>query len=973
MGMCLSMIVLVLGGGRARGDLPEVAPAYHLELEMPVNQAVIHVREIVTWTNCTPTPETQIVFNFFPLHRLSFKEKLVQSKMLELVRLSPREGMLGDRAVVEWKSITQLDRARPLKTTLRTDCDSAFSVALPAPVAPGETVSIALVFVLHLPPRQGPWGTWKGIVSVVDAIPALAVHDLTGWHPVPFVPWHPAIHQEAGFYDVTAIVPEGLQVASGGAVQERRPLPGNRQAIHFRPRLARDFGFIAGGNLEEQFVLAGQTRIRCLAFPEHRARAARLLQFARECFLAFEDWFGPYGYDEISLVEAYPGGLEAAAAGMLILDERVFLMPDGALEWGKFLLARQLGRAWWRDRVGVNGFGEAWLDEGFASFAAHRVLDRTSGRQSLLVQWPTALAWLPPLERETLRTGNLQLIVARNELGPAVQELPEYEHAIKFASLVCERGAKIFGLIERRLGKEGFEAFLKGLQTKYGGRILTVADFQLELERETNHSWNDFFAAWVRGTAMTDWSVEGVSVSPGGQAHGGTGYQVKVELEQRGERSEPTNVEFRFDDQGSRLIRVDLDPGAEDGARGAGKPRHYSIDTWLPESPLQVVVDPDRELPDPDPGNNMWKSPVRIRATPLYTPLEESDLACSPDRWNLAFGPWISQSAFDDPWFTATDVGGVRLGAYRNERFAGGLYTGYRPQYRDLVLGADALWDHWPWPTSQAGLTIEKSLTAWQQGESGANRACFFLRQVFEESASFYQSPTHYLEWFTSVTDNPLPAPRWSPLRAERFDRLTASGLHYSLNLQAPYWDPEEGFRIDATYASGIPVLGQNEVTQQASAQVSWVMMPPEGLGWLSKNRLACRLYGATGLPVCGQLFALGGPQLFRGMDLAGRQGSSVWVGSVEWRSPLVSDVHWDICDHMVGIRDISLAAFQDAGNAYLDHQKLGSTLFAPGAGIRINLAWFSFIERSVLRLDAAKCLNSHAPVQFWVGFEQPF
>ena len=392
---------------------------------------------------------------------------------------------------------------------------------------------------------------------------------------------------------------------------------------------------------------------------------------------------------------------------------------------------------------------------------------------------------------------------------------------------------------------------------------------------------------------------------------------------------------------------------------------------------MQVIVDPDRELPDANPGNNMWKSPLRIRATPFYTPLEESELACSSDRWNIAhLGPWISQSAFDDPCFYRIRCRWISAWCARNERFAGGLYTGYRPQYRDLVLGTDALWDHWPWPDSQAGFTIEKSLTAWQEGESGANRASFFLRHVFEESASFYQSPTHYLEWFTSVTDNPLPLPKWTPLRAERFDRLTASGLHYSLNMEAPYWEPEEGFRIDATYASGIPVLGQNVVTQQASAQLAWVTMPPEGLGWLSKSRVACRVYGATGLPVCGELFALGGPQLFRGLDLAGSRQGSERLGPwklIEWRGPLVTNVHWDMFDHLVGVRDISFAAFQDAGNAYLDHQKLGATLFAPGVGLRLNLAWLSFVERSTLRFDVAKCLNSPAPAQFWIGFEQPF
>lgn len=971
----LALAAVVWSGGRARGDIAFGTPVYQLELEMPANEAVVHVREHVTWTNCSQVSESRLVFNCFPLHRLSFTEKLIQAKMLELVRLSPREGMIGDRTVLEWKSITLGGQTRQLESFVHPDCDTALSVFLPRPVGPGESVSITLEFSLHLPTRQGPWGVWKGIASLVDAVPALAVHDAKGWHPVPLVPWHPAIHQDAGYYGVRAVLPREFQVASLSAKGDQKLLPGNRQAILFRPRLARDFGFIAGPHYQEQVAFAGRTRLRCLALPEHRARAARLLEFARACFAAYEEWFGPYSYDEISIVEAYVGGLETSAAGMVLLDERIFSMPESAEDWARLLLARQLARAWWRDRVGVDGYGEAWLDEGFASFAAHRILDRHSGRQSLLVQWPTALAWLPPVERETLRSGNLQMIMARAELGPAVQALPEYEHAIKFTSLVCERGAKVFRLVERRLGEERFRELLARLQADYHGRILRVADFQRELERETQSSWEDFFAAWVHGKAMTDWGIKGVKITPAGKEHNGIGYQVQVNLSQRGEFSEPTQVEFRLDDAGKNSLRVDFDPNRSDvpATEGKAAPRRYTLDAWLPERPVQVIVDPDRELPDADPGNNMWKSPVRFRMTPLYTPLEESDLACSSDRWNLALGPWFNQSAFNDPWFTTSDIGGIRLGAFRNERFAGGAYTGYRPAYRDLVAGADGLWDHLPLPTFQAGFAIEKSLTAWREGDSGSNRASVFLRDVLEESASFYQTPTHYAEWFTSVTDNPLPAAKWTPLRAERFNRISATGVHYSLNLEAPYWDPEQGFRIDATYACGLPILGQNVMTQQASGQLAWVLPAPEGLGWLSQTRLACRLYGAVGLPARGELFAMGGPQLFRGLDMTRHQGSSVWVSSVEWRGPLATDLNWSMCDHLVSVHGISFAVFQDAGNAYLDHHPIGATLFAPGVGLRLNLNWFSFVERSILCLDAAKCVNSRAPGQLWLGFEQPF
>jgi hypothetical protein len=43
------------------------------------------------------------------------------------------------------------------------------------------------------------------------------------------------------------------------------------------------------------------------------------------------------------------------------------------------------------------------------------------------------------------------------------------------------------------------------------------------------------------------------------------------------------------------------------------------------------------------------------------------------------------------------------------------------------------------------------------------------------------------------------------------------------------------------------------------------------------------------------------------------------------------------------------------------------------GAGLRVDIAWFSMIERTTIRFDVAKTLNSSAPVQFWFGVQHPF
>src|SRR5262249_18623276 len=184
-----------------------------------------------------------------------------------------------------------------------------------------------------------------------------------------------------------------------------------------------------------------------------------------------------------------------------------------------------------------------------------------------------------------------------------------------------------------------------------------------------------------------------------------------------------------------------------------------------------------------------------------------------------------------------------------------------------------------------------------------------------------YLPPMHYVEAFGSYTENFLPFARQTVPGSERFDSISTGGIHYHLNYLTPYWDPEGGIAIDATYAGGVANLAKKTDLHQFSAQVSYVQFLPEWTGPLSETKLATRVYGAIATPLRGQFFPLGGSSLFRGFDIAERQGSAVWLASVEWRVPLARRLNYDACDHIVGLRNVYAAAFYDVGDVYLNRK----------------------------------------------------
>ena len=347
------------------------------------------------------------------------------------------------------------------------------------------------------------------------------------------------------------------------------------------------------------------------------------------------------------------------------------------------------------------------------------------------------------------------------------------------------------------------------------------------------------------------------------------------------------------------------------------------------------------------------------------------------DRWNFIVGPWVYGTSTRDPWFQRSSYAGVRAGAVRTQEFSGGFYAALRGDYRDFVIGTDGLIDHWPWPKTQVGYLAEQRVAGpiGTDGPDSVFRGVVYGRYIFQYTSAMYLNPMHYAEVFGTYQDNPLPFAREVMPGSVRPDNLAGGGLHYHKDYLTPYWDPEAGYCFDASYMAGATELtGQHDVTfHKLESQASIVKGVPDGLGWLSETRLAGRLAAAGAFPDQGQFFALGGSYLFRGFDLAERQGSLVWVASAEWRVPVVRGINWDVADHVAGLRSIWLVAFYDAGAVYANGHLVDNVAHAVGLGARFDVAWFSFIERTMIRFEVAKTINADSPVQFWLGMQHAF
>jgi hypothetical protein len=973
--------------------VPPWLPRYDLTIDLDLQEHVARVRELVTFTNRHARPAGCLVFNAHSHYKVPKDDIGFLAKMMEIMRLQPSEALeLGDSPLEVQKATLRAATPIDLPIDYQKDNNTALVVTLPHPVARGETVCVQLDFTLRLPQKQGRWGQWQGITFLSNWNPVLAVYDEEGWHPTPFIPWHQPFFNEAGIYTVRVTFPADQKFACSAPAAAVRPAGNGMQTVDFQPLPLRDFAFLCSARYCEYTGHAGPVLVRCMALPEHEYYAREMVRIACDAIPVYSKWFGPYPYPQFTVAESFFGWNGNECAGLVMIDARVFGMPHMAGAYVDYLLSHETCHQWWYNIVGTNGYCETWMDEAMATYFSHKLMDNKRGKNNPMLEFPHGLEWLPNIERENYRYYGLCGSIHRGENCASVQPMSGFGHVVTLFSMCYDKGSKIVGMIENRLGTPAFVDFMRVVYAKYQFRILRVADFRRELEAYTGQSWEEFFKHWLYGPGITDWAVESVKLRPvhggaelpevgacGPRVHG-PAYHATVVLQQKCDYMAETVLGFCLDGGEGFQVRVPIQPQV--GQLDLEDPpvhievlpeeKRVRVEITLPCKPTQIAVDPDQILVDSEPANNYWQPRCRWRFTPLYTQLEETDLTTAYDRWNFLFGPWVYGSAYADPWFMRSPMVGLRAGLYRTQEFAGGAYLAYRSNDRDVVAGVDGLWDHFPWCHTQVGFTAERSLVSCDPDRPNS-RGVLFGRYVFQYSDSLYLPPMHYVEAFTAVQDDPLPRPVYTVPGANPFDQQTSAGVHYHLNYLTPYWDPEGGILIDATYDNGIPIFGEHEPFYRLSAQVSTVRYLPEGLGYLSETRVAVRGYVGVALPDKAQVFALGGGEMFRGFDLRQRQGNFVWVGNLEWRAPLFRDVTWDCCDHLAGVRNVYAALFYDAGEAYLKGSAQGGVWHALGCGLRLDVAWFSFVERTTLRVDAAKTVNDNTPWQFWFGVQQPF
>lgn len=917
----------------------ETLPRYEIKARIDTAVKKVYAEQRVVWTNVSSREASEVFFHVYPNRVYSVQEKKFVNQFAAYFKVDffPEGFQSG---AIYFESI-EAD-GQKIDPVFEGEDRTILKVRLPRPVARGERVELFMRFRVDIPHAYGRFGWHESLTRLSRWYPILSVHDQRGWHNHPFYVLHRPFFSEASYYDVELTVGQDeVVVHSGDLASEQQNVGGTKTLSIGTPLPIREFSLAMSPQYLRHTEGLGGVMIHSYYLPGHEDYARLAAQDAKDLMVYYTNRFGAYPYKTFSISPVHLGYGGEQMSNMVFIDTRVYELPRALVRYFDFLIAHETGHQWFYNLVGMDEFSEMWMEEGVNSYFIAEYLEEKYGPNAEVIeypQWFSPWKWiLPELTFRRTRDIRYKTLVRYGYDHPIVGKLSSFQEPSSIFALTYGKGSRVVEMLRQRIGEEAFADVFVRLFSEYRMKNVSVVEFQRICEDESGQDLDEFFHAWLADARTLNYAVEGV-----------TGRNKdSVVLANRGQIHEPVDV------------KVISASGQEKIFRWEGHKRKEEVPV---DGPVKsVAIDPDNKWLDIDRVDNFWPRKVNAKAVPLYLPLYDVPLFLPEDGYNVVIGPEIISNGL-----------GVKTSFQRPYDYNIYAATGYE-------FGEDL-------HVSRGGFQLNNILnTQTVFGAEVANRTdlddgsedlvtqkIYLRRELWPAKYNLSDINDHVSLYIVRNrgTDGLLAQGEREDSRntsyLKRDEAIAGTLLHIGRSGPSP--DPSQGFNIDAMIENSGHFWGATQQFTRASLDTS-VYIPVT-----QRSKFAYRVKGMGGFPDDKNLFELGGMSGLRGYDRKSLRGTNAFLASVEYRFPLASGLRFKFLDNFLGLESVSGVVFFDAGQNWyssFDDSKLRKDA---GGGLRFTMNIGSFLEKVVLRLDAAQAINEpKEDTKVWFGINHAF
>lgn len=439
------------------------APFYQIDIAIGEAMNTVTGRQVVTLTNTEDIALDEVYFHLHP-------------RTLE-----------GDMEVTDVVAGTGAD-AEAVEAVAEGD---VLRVPLPAPLAPGESVTLSMNFETTVPTdigrNYGVLAYYEDILALAHFYPMLAVYDDEGWNIAEPDVQGDLTYGDAALFVTRVTAPDDVILVASGAAVEQSAGDGT-QTITYAVGPARDF-FLAAGDFEVVSRTVGETTIHSYAPADRVDGAAAALDVAAVALADYSERLGPYPYTELDIVTTPTSALGIEYPGIIVGTLGMYdveATTQGGIPLRAILestTAHEVAHQWFYNLVGNDQLDEPWLDEAVVSYTTYRYFVERYGQRAADSYFETFFGRWERADMDEIPVG---LPVA------------DYDGA-EYSAIVYGRGPIFLRELEETIGRETFDAFLSDYAGRFRWAIADAAAFRDLAEEHCACDLGPLFAEWVTG------------------------------------------------------------------------------------------------------------------------------------------------------------------------------------------------------------------------------------------------------------------------------------------------------------------------------------------------------------------------------------------------------------------------------------------------------------------------------------------
>lgn len=202
----------------------------------------------------------------------------------------------------------------------------------------------------------------------------------------------------------------------------------------------------------------------------------------------FQSEYGPLPKEALNFVQVPNVRLPSTGcAGLILLESSLLQSPAIPI----MELARRVARQWWGYSLRPGRSSDAWLQDGFATYAALRYFEvKHSDRFS------TELA------REAVSA------LKYESNAPVSKGLELQSGSAQYQSIVASKGAWILYMLGQLVGREQFDGMLGDWYRQKAQQTVNTSEFVAFIQERTGEDYRWFFVQWVDSVGVPEFRID---------------------------------------------------------------------------------------------------------------------------------------------------------------------------------------------------------------------------------------------------------------------------------------------------------------------------------------------------------------------------------------------------------------------------------------------------------------------------------